>query len=544
MKIFHLVRLVIFVLIFAGNLRGAEQIQQLSKYEIILLSDVEKWQLSDGQGQEEWNAATTTFITKCYQRGLKTENLSSYTDKKEELRKLDASRVLFAIPTWTHIKTKKMLRDAYEVRATIFFKDSRNEVIFTASGVTTKRDWKQALQLSFLDSYEQFLAAHPGFDKSTNFVERRKQAGPGPSRANLLQEMQDRIDSLKPVEGLWATLGATKELDSFEVAIIRHYGSEVGDFSGYLTKSSDPKQMIGHVRLTVSATAVAGVYQGLLVDPNMGTEPFDMVQESINLLGIALKPRGQIEAREFRLIRIFPKYAEQEKARAIVASTLAGGTAEPKLTGSGSGFLVDTQQGLIVTNFHVIENAKKLRAAVAGEEFDCNIVTADRSNDLVILKLVGFENSSLSGKSLPYALRPSSVAREGTRVFTMGFPLGALLGTKPKFSDGSISSLAGMNDDPRILQMNVPIQPGNSGGPLLTNSGELIGVVVAALDAKYFIENIGIVPQNVNFAVKSDYLGTLFSASGVKSSTISEGLRGDDLIQAVKVFCVSVQNWQ
>ena len=56
--------------------------------------------------------------------------------------------------------------------------------------------------------------------------------------------------------------------------------------------------------------------------------------------------------------------------------------------------------------------------------------------------------------------------------------------------------------------------------------------------------NVGIVPQNVNFAVKSDYLGALLIAAGIKNSAVPVGLAGDDLIQAVKEFCVSVQNWR
>ena len=69
----------------------------------------------------------------------------------------------------------------------------------------------------------------------------------------------------------------------------------------------------------------------------------------------------------------------------------------------------------------------------------------------------------------------------------------------------------GLQDDPRLFQISTPLQPGNSGGPLFNNNGDLIGVVVSSLNANYFYENIGVIPQNVNFAIKSTYLINLIS---------------------------------
>ena len=62
-----------------------------------------------------------------------------------------------------------------------------------------------------------------------------------------------------------------------------------------------------------------------------------------------------------------------------------------------------------------------------------------------------------------------------------------------------------------LFQISNPLQPGNSGGPLFNQKGELIGIVVSSLNAKYFYENIGVIPQNVNFAIKSTYLQYLIS---------------------------------
>jgi S1-C subfamily serine protease len=80
-------------------------------------------------------------------------------------------------------------------------------------------------------------------------------------------------------------------------------------------------------------------------------------------------------------------------------------------------------------------------------------------------------------------------------------------GESTKFSSGTISDLS----DQWLLQISNPIQPGNSGGALFDREGQLVGVLVSSLDDEYFLENWGFVPQNVNFAIKSDLLSGLIS---------------------------------
>lgn len=83
------------------------------------------------------------------------------------------------------------------------------------------------------------------------------------------------------------------------------------------------------------------------------------------------------------------------------------------------------------------------------------------------------------------------------------------MGTKSRLSTGRITSQFGIQDDPRLFQISNPLQPGNSGGPLFNTKGEFVGIVVSGLNAKYFYENVGIIPQNVNFAIKASYLQNL-----------------------------------
>jgi S1-C subfamily serine protease len=97
-------------------------------------------------------------------------------------------------------------------------------------------------------------------------------------------------------------------------------------------------------------------------------------------------------------------------------------------------------------------------------------------------------------------------------------------GVEPKFTDGKISSLAGMQDDPSEYQISVPVQPGNSGGPLCDARGEVVGIVVARLNDMAMLETSGVVPQNVNYAVKSRLAARLLQS--VKGLTPPPGQSG------------------
>jgi S1-C subfamily serine protease len=77
-------------------------------------------------------------------------------------------------------------------------------------------------------------------------------------------------------------------------------------------------------------------------------------------------------------------------------------------------------------------------------------------------------------------------------------------GIEPKFTDGVISSLTGVKDEPNNFQISVAIQPGNSGGPLISNQGNVVGIVASKLNAEAMLRRGGTSPENVNYAVKSN----------------------------------------
>jgi len=137
---------------------------------------------------------------------------------------------------------------------------------------------------------------------------------------------------------------------------------------------------------------------------------------------------------------------------------------------------------------------------------DAKVVQVDAANDLALLKAYaegGMKNEE-TFKPLPIAAS-RTVALGGT-VATVGFPDIGLQGFAPKLAKEEIASLSGAGDDPRYFQISVPVQPGNSGGALVDERGNVIGIVSAKLDAGAALAASGALPENVNYAVKSSFL--------------------------------------
>ncbi len=80
------------------------------------------------------------------------------------------------------------------------------------------------------------------------------------------------------------------------------------------------------------------------------------------------------------------------------------------------------------------------------------------------------------------------------------------MGMEPKLTSGDVNSEKGLMDDPRFYQISVPVQAGNSGGPLLNSNGEVVGIVTSKLKAVEMSALTGDLTQNVNYALKAQYL--------------------------------------
>ena len=165
---------------------------------------------------------------------------------------------------------------------------------------------------------------------------------------------------------------------------------------------------------------------------------------------------------------------------------------------TGTGFFV-SQDGYIITNYHVVEGANEIIAITNDKRIlKANFVKGDPFNDIALLKVIT--------TSKPLRISTDTSLGKGEEVLTLGYPLVAIQGQEPKATFGRINALTGIQGDIRFVQIDVPIQPGNSGGPLLNKKGQVIGVVTMTLSEVYKLKEKGIIPQNVNYAVKSDYI--------------------------------------
>jgi S1-C subfamily serine protease len=132
--------------------------------------------------------------------------------------------------------------------------------------------------------------------------------------------------------------------------------------------------------------------------------------------------------------------------------------------------------GYVVTNNHLIpESNEVVLINIFGQEIPAWAILRDESNDIALLEV---SNPQMLPPALPLA---SSQVTLNSRVFTIGFPRIDVLGRTPKLSDGVISGINGLLDDPWSYQTTVNIQPGNSGGPLLNMRGEVVGVVTSMI---------------------------------------------------------------
>ncbi|HEV2504788.1 MAG TPA: trypsin-like peptidase domain-containing protein [Mesorhizobium sp.] len=160
-------------------------------------------------------------------------------------------------------------------------------------------------------------------------------------------------------------------------------------------------------------------------------------------------------------------------------------------TGSGTGFAV-TKDGWLLTNAHVIDGCERIEANGKTISTDPRV---DSINDLALIKL------QLSEPARPFVFRQSPT-RLGEDIVAIGYPLMGLLSDSIKVTTGNVNSLAGLRNDTRYIQISTPIQPGNSGGPIIDRDGYLLGITTATFSKKT-ADELGITAQNINFALKA-----------------------------------------
>ena len=173
---------------------------------------------------------------------------------------------------------------------------------------------------------------------------------------------------------------------------------------------------------------------------------------------------------------------------------------------SGSGFAVSAD-GYVITNNHVIDGCQEVIVHTKEKEVKTKIISYDPQNDLALLK------GDFSPKTV-FSLsnqRPELLQD----VYVAGYPFGNAISSSIKVTKGIISSLTGIGNNFSNMQIDAALQSGNSGGPILDDYGNVIGVAVSKLDSKYMLENFGSIPENTNFGIKSSVVRSILDSNNV-----------------------------
>ena len=189
----------------------------------------------------------------------------------------------------------------------------------------------------------------------------------------------------------------------------------------------------------------------------------------------------------------------------------SAGLAQGSSVSSGSGIVINA--GDILTNFHVVDRCNKIEVKLPGERAEDAIsIAQDPKNDLAVVRI------NTPAKAVA-SFRDGAPARVGDTVLALGYPLSGVLASSANLSVGIISALAGLGDDSRFLQISAPVQPGNSGGPLIDTSGHVVGIVTGKLNAIAVAAFTGDIPENINFAIKPEVAKAFLESRGIKYST-------------------------
>lgn len=252
---------------------------------------------------------------------------------------------------------------------------------------------------------------------------------------------------------------------------------------------------------------------------NIHNIPLSRIHSYFNIRGIKSYPTS---AMYLEAAKEDARKAEQELQEAIEKAKREAGW-------SGTGFALN--QGYIVTNYHVVEGANTIKVkGIKGDfntEYNAKVITTDKVNDITIIKIEDERFTSFG--TIPYKIK-KSMSEVGESVWALGYPMTAVMGEEIKFTDGKISSRTGVQGDLSMYQISVPIQPGNSGGPLFDNYGYVVGITSAGLNREEFNS------ENVNYAIKTSYLYNLLEST-LTTSILPQGtaMQGQPLTEKIKL---------
>ncbi len=179
---------------------------------------------------------------------------------------------------------------------------------------------------------------------------------------------------------------------------------------------------------------------------------------------------------------------------------------------SGTGFFI-SKEGHIISNNHVVDACHSVKIHHKGKIEMANIISRDRTNDLALLQTNIQPNEIFSISNIDAALLED--------VYVAGYPFGKSVSSSIKVTKGVVSGLSGFGDNYANLQIDAALQPGNSGGPIINEYGNVIGVAVSKLDFKETLKAFGTIPENTNFGVKSSVVKSFTNANLINLKEIN-----------------------
>lgn len=318
------------------------------------------------------------------------------------------------------------------------------------------------------------------------------------NRYKNIEDLKFIIDaSTDPISGIY-------ELNNMQYACILE-GSTY-----YLINLNNSENLIWHfgeVAARFNPTAISGFFKGTIKasgDKSQTDFSFILNGDFIEAKGKFIIPGFQIEGRY-----IPPKEEEYQLTYRKIYSPNHRTSKPMEERDIWSGTCFALKNGFIITNNHIIENASDIKIYGINGNFTkgykASLIGGDKGGDLALLKIDDIE-SELYWENPPYDLKTSMVEL-GEEVFTLGFPLIATMGEEIKLTTGIISSRSGFKGDVSTYQISIPLQPGNSGGPLFDKNGNIIGIINAKYEGA----------ENVGYAVKSSYICNLIESLDKKS---------------------------
>ena len=298
-----------------------------------------------------------------------------------------------------------------------------------------------------------------------------------PTDYGSFAEFIDNKSNLSPFEGIWEDSAE----GAYVLGIYRDNGDARSPYKAFVIESKRPLWKSGEIKIKFSKLDNSGLAMGKF---HMGNKAAIKVTFNSSPGGLISIAPSEL-ADKLIYIKTYPR--EEETFR----------------KGTGSGW--HAGNGLIVTNAHVIDGANEIVVRINGKKTNAKALTVNQKLDLAVLKITEFIDD------LP-SIRIRNNYDVGEQIFAIGYPLGDILGKTPKITDGIISADEGVKSDPTLFTISAPIQPGNSGGPLLDKFGNAVGVIVAKLRNQ--VSSDGDV-ENVNYAVKSSYLSPLLEKHGL-----------------------------